>query len=379
MRATAAIVSLMGSWAGLVLAALMAITAGAVEQQIDWEAIEGCPSEATIVAATNTYLGGALADYPRVVIARGRVEAGPAGYRLELEIEVDGRSERHDFVETDCDQIGRDVALLIASAVDPFALGPRPPADRQLLLEPVVVQHPRSRPTPAPAPTPPRGRSTVAQPPPPIVVQAVEPSPAVDVSEPRDRPPARRLAGTLGVAGTGFAGLFPQVGGGVSIEGGLERGLFRWQVGAMGWFGGDFGDAGGGASVDLWAATGSTGLCVSPGLRRFRFAACAVAGIGAITATSINTQTPRTLARPWAFAGPDLRATWIPRPRLGVYLGVSVLPALVRPGWSVSNPAASFRVPPVAGLLRLGIELRNLVTESARRGQSRLHASRGRH
>lgn len=76
-------------------------------------------AEARPEAFLPEYLGRALANYPHAVVANARVEAAPSGYRLELALVVDGRHERHELAGPDCDQLGRDVALLIASAVDP--------------------------------------------------------------------------------------------------------------------------------------------------------------------------------------------------------------------------------------------------------------------
>lgn len=114
----------MPAWVGLGIAGLLAVGPSAVEQRLDWQAVEGCPSAAAIAEATDRYLGQTLADYPRAVLAEARVEAAGVGYRVRLALEVDGRREQHERAGPDCDQLGRDVALLIASAVDPFAQGP---------------------------------------------------------------------------------------------------------------------------------------------------------------------------------------------------------------------------------------------------------------
>jgi hypothetical protein len=351
-KAPAAMVALVGL-AGVGLVGLLAFGGGEGTQHIEWHTCEGCPSQAAVVEATAAFLGGALAAFPRAVIVSARVEADPAGFRLRLTITVDGQREHHELRAVDCDQLGRNAALLIASAVDPLAWGPPPPVERQLGVTPVVVQRPRALTQPSTAPTPAEPSAVEPSAPPPWVLIPI----VGDRPEPLERQAKRPIAGRIGVAGTGLIGLFPQVGGGVELEGGLERGLFRWQLGAAGWFGGSFRAPGGEVGADLWAASGSTGACVVPSWARVRFAACAVAGFGAITVTAINTESSRRLTRPWAFAGPDLRVTWTPRSQLGLYLGIAALPALVRPGWSVQNPDASFRIPPIAGLLRVGVEL----------------------
>lgn len=350
----------LGLWIGLRFGVL-AGSPGPVEQRIQWDAVEGCPSQAAVQEATSEFLGGrALAEFPRAVLAQAWVEVDLAGYRLRLTIAVDGVREHHELRAVDCDQIGRDAALLIASAVDPFALGPPAAKERQLSATQVIVQRPRTRPK-AVVPTPVITSEPVSEPTTSTPVVERPPSVMIDrPSPPPERRPTSPVEGTLGVAGLGFAGLFPQVGGGVELEGGLQRGLFRWQLSAAGWFGGQFRAANGDVGGDLIAASGATGFCVAPSWRTVRFSACAVAGVGPIVASSVNTENQRTLARPWAYAGPDLRVTWSPRPRVGLYLGIAALPALVRPGWTVSDPDASFRVPPVLGLLRVGVELGRL-------------------
>lgn len=346
---------------GLSIAAVLLGSQEPLVQQIEWNAAEGCPAQAAVVAATREFLGGrALADFPRAVVAQAWVEVAQSGYRLRLTITVDGVREHHELRAVDCDQIGRDAALLIASAVDPFALGPPAPKQRQLVEEPVIVQRPSTRPTLVVATKP----VPASEPIPPASIRPAQASPAQVSDRPheREREPKSRqpITGTLALAGLGFVGLFPRASGGIELEGGLQRGLFRWQLAAAGWFGGRFRVGSSEVGGDLSAVSVSTGFCVAPSWQRVRFAACAVAGAGPIIAQSINTRGDRTTVQPWAFAGPDLRVTWTPRPRLGLFFGVAALPALVRPGWSVSNPDGAFQVPPVLGLLRAGIELGQL-------------------
>lgn len=353
---------------GLWIAAALLASPGQDAQAIQWDAAEGCPSQAAVAAATREFLGGrALTEFSRSVSAQAWVEPDAAGYRLRLTITMDGTREHHQLRAVDCDQLGRDAALLIASAVDPFALGPPVPAptERQLSQSPVTVQRPRTVPKAVPSEAVvAREPVSASEPvePTPLPKFDTQPSVTIDRPSPPDRTPKRPIAGTLAIAGTGFVGLFPQIGGGVELEGGLQRGLFRWQLGAAGWFGGRFRATGADVGADLSAVTGATGFCVAPSWRTVRFSACAATGVGVVIATGINTQANRTRAQPWAFAGPDLRVTWSPRPRVGVFVGVAALAALVRPGWSISNPDASYRVPPVLGLLRVGVELGQLGT-----------------
>jgi hypothetical protein len=338
---------------------------------LDWSAVEGCPSSSEIQRRTEHFLGARISAYTRSIHAEGRVEAIVGGHELILAIVIDGARERHSLRAIDCERLGTDAALLIASALDPFARGPSGDVelDARMLARPFdrppPIQRPRSQPQ-----TP-----IAARPSPPVVPEAVAPEtpapeapaplasmperdPGEDVPKPRS---PRDLRGFLGGAGLGFAGVFPSPSGGVALEGGLERGRFRWQLGAQGWFGGQFrADTLDGSELgaNLTAWTGSTAACFVPRVGTVAFPLCATLGAGAMVASAVGTPVPTTSVQPWAFAGADLRVNWTPRPAVGVYVGLAVLPALARASWAVTNPDASFRVPAVSGLVRLGLEWR---------------------
>jgi hypothetical protein len=373
----------MVSLSGLLLTAVVAVgprDGGEPREDgphIEWEAAAGCPSVEEIAQATRRYLGAELQAYAGELVARARVEPAPAGgLRLELSIRVDGLAEHHELHALDCDRLGRDAALLIATAIDPFARGPVPGESPRFAFAPpvqrparVAIQRPQADRS-APAPTAPLARAPAERAPP-------EFGPLLALAAPSDRGPVGgsdegseanpALSGFLGAGGLGFAGVFPAPSGGVAIEGGLERGLLRWQLGAGAWLGGRFRPASD-FGADLRAWTGSTALCVVPRARRWSFPLCASAGVGAMSARAVGTTQPRTTTRPWAYAGADLRARWTPsatgagttaRP-VSVYLGIAALPNLVKPSWALTNPDATFGVPPVTGLLRLGVELRGM-------------------
>lgn len=341
--------------------------------RVSWQGGEGCPAPAEVLEQTATVLGRDLDEFASSVEVEARVEAqAGGGQQLELSLRVDGLREDHELWALDCERLGADVAFLIATALDPFVLWPASEGPSSAPAAPALrIQYPSSRPAAGESELavaePPRQPEPEPEPAPDAFdfgeLEALEPGAGDDLDasgQLRARP--GQLTATLGVGGTSFVGLFPNIGGGVQAEGGLERGLLRWQLGATGWFGGRFRSAAG-LGADLLAVSGATGPCALPRAGRFSFALCAVAGGGAIRAAPVNTSSSTPRIRPWAFAGADVRVTWAPRPRVGVFLGVSVLPALVRPAWSVSNPEAVHVTPPVTGSLRLGVELRTIVAD----------------
>lgn len=359
----------MGPLAALALHGVLASTGPVPDLRIDWSATESCPSPGEILRRTERFLGARVSAYGRELHVEGWVEAGVGGQVLELSIAIDGRLERHELRAIDCERLGTDAALLIASALDPFALGPAEAAlETREWLRPFdrlpPIQHPRGRepvgrPSPPPSPVRPEPEPTGAP-----AIDVAEPGPAREHRRPARPPSGPR--GFVGGAGLGFAGVFPSPSGGVALEGGLERGRLRWQLGAQGWFGGRFRADTAELGANLTGWTGSTAACFVPRARTVSFPLCATIGAGAMIAAAVGTVEARRSVQPWAFVGVDLRTNWSPRPSLGLYVGLAVLPALARPSWSVTNPDASFRVPALTGLVRLGVEWRGY-TRSARR------------
>jgi hypothetical protein len=166
--------------------------------------------------------------------------------------------------------------------------------------------------------------------------------------------------GTIGVGAVAFVGLFPGPGGGVQLDGALEHGAFRWQNAIAGYFGGRFRADRAEIGGDLSALAISTGFCGVPGTPRIQVRLCGLAGAGFVSARAVGTFSPGRSTQPWASAGGEVGLGVVARPRLAVVLGVGVQAALVRPGWQVQAPNGSFAVPPVMGLARLGLEIREL-------------------
>lgn len=356
--------------------AILALLAGPAE--LTWEADEGCPSEVELDQAIAGWLAREPAGEP--VRAVGRVFAGPGAWRLELRVEVGARSNTHVLRAHDCAALTERAAFLIASAIDPFALGGVEALDHvepaeldaalaeAIVVRPPPVQRPR-RPAPAPAldvpelevpelDVPELDPPELAELDPPVRTPEFGPL-SVDLGEPGSRP-RPRVEAFLAVSGLGVAGLFQRPSGGAELLVGLDRGALRIAIGAAGWLGGGFRAAddpevGG----DLQAASGVVEVCGVPKADRagrVQIPLCVTSTAGAIVGTGVGVADPATLARPWVAAGGDVGVRWRVHPRVALRLGVGVLASLVRPVWALAGPEVSFTTPPLFGRLRLGIE-----------------------
>lgn len=288
------------------------------------------------------------------------VDAGPVGLRLELEIASHAGTEQHELTGPDCERLIDRAALLIASAVDPFLYSWSPRGETaQRHRRAVMVQHPRVE-SPAPTVAPTIAAGEPGEPSEPS--DEFGPLAPAEPADERSRPP---ISGAVSVGATTFVGLFPQIGGGIELEGALERGALRWQTTVSAAFGGRFRSTEADVGGDLWALGLGTALCGVPEARRVRVPLCAVAGAGFITAQAVGTVEARQITQPWAWAGAEGRVLLVAREHLAIGLGLGAHAALVRPAWEVQSPGVRFTVPPVMGVLRLTVEARQL-----RRGNS---------
>jgi hypothetical protein len=340
------------------MAALVALGPGPFEPRLEWAGDDVCPGAAMqLELALSHYLGEAAAPahVEAELIFR---DQGPAGLSLQLGIASAFGREQHELAATDCDQLIDQAALLLAGVIDPFVMlasdaAPSSAAQHHEVRGDVVIQRPT------------RGMIAVAagprpDPDPATLAPFDEFGPLVVADEPfvpRRRGP---IMGALAVGATTFAGVFPQVGGGVELAGALERGPLRWQSGASGWFGGRFRSSEAEVGADLWALGFATSLCGVPAARRVRVPLCAVGGMGAIRARAVGTTEPRNSTRPWAWAGAEVSLQVLARQDLAIALGIGAHGILVRPGWEIRAPDVAYRLPPVMGLLRLTLEVREL-------------------
>lgn len=346
----------------LILGSLLSLLLGLGEASptIVWSESEVCPgAEAELELAIASYLRNEASEDVALEAAVRLVDAGPVGMRLELEIATAAGTEQHELAASSCERLLDHAALLIASAIDPFLYAWTGPGQAEAAAErhhrSVAVQRPRASPVVIPpAEQQPRVETNEAPP-----ATAIDPDfGPLALSEPtRARPP---ITGALSVGATTFVGLFPDPGGGVELEGALERGPLRWHTGVNGWFGGRFRASDAEVGGNLWALGLASALCGVPKSRRVIVPLCASAGVGFISARAVGTTEQRQNIQPWAHAGAEARALLLIREDLAIGLGIGAHAALLRPAWEVHSPGVRFRVPPVMGVLRLTFEARSL-------------------
>jgi hypothetical protein len=346
------------------------------EPRVEWVGADSCPgAEHELELALDDYVGEAVLDTSvaaRVML----IDVGGTGMQLTLTLESAAGTEQHELRGLGCEQLVDQAALLLAGAIDPFVYwrgDHRMQHEVVPIQRPLVVEHepepepllePESEHSPEPELSlePRASFQPLVQ---PLVQPRVQPLATSDRA-PRDQ--SRRAAnqGSLGVAATSFVGLFPQIGGGAQIEGGLDRGAFRWQSSLTGYFGGRFRASDADVGANLGALAGSTGLCGVLQAKRIRVPLCGVVGVGAISARAVGTIEPRSSVRPWVHVGGEAGVSLLARPNLAVGLGLGVHVAIVRPSWEVRSPDVHYTIPPVMGLVRLSVEIRGLGDQNAR-------------
>jgi hypothetical protein len=339
-----------------------ALLSAGLAAAIQWSTPEACPSQLEFEAALDRHLDPRLRSDALVIDVH--VQQVASGYQLDLGLRIADRRHVHRIVDHDCVALVELTAVLVATAVDPFALGgselvelgePTWSSSPAILVEVArveprpPVQVPRSRTGPALVAANPRERSV----PSPTIAIEVRPDPVIE-SMPAAVP--LRIEGFVALVIGGVVGLFPAPGGSVELAGGLDRGALRFDGGVAGWFGGRFRDPADPArGGDLWAIGPVLELCGVPRLRRVDFPLCASGRGGAEVGRGVGLISSSTQVRPWVAVGGDVGVRWRVRPRVALRLGLGVLASIVRPTWT--TPSTAFTTPPVLGQLRLAVEL----------------------
>ena len=327
------------------------------EAHVEWRGGDACPgAEFEFERALDDYvgeaaLGGAVAAHVTLV------DAGGGGMRLTMTLESEAGREEHELRGLGCEQLIDQAALLVAGVIDPFVYAG---GDRRMQHEVVPIQRPRPL-------TKSLAKSLAKSSPEPEPEPEFELRAADDLLPNVDRPRApSRNRGSLGAAAISFVGLFPQIGGGAQLEGGLDRGAFRWQNSVTGYFGGRVRASESDVGANLWALAGSTGLCGVARTKWVRVPLCGVGGVGFISAQAVGTVEPNRSVRPWVHVGGEAGVSLLARPNLAIGLALGVHVSVVRPSWEVHAPDVNYTIPPVMGLLRLILEIRELGDQSAR-------------
>lgn len=314
--------------------------------RVEWAGQDICPgAEHELERALDGYVGEAM-PAGNVAARVTLIDVGGSGMYLTLTLESEAGREQHELRGLGCEQIVDQAALLLAGAIDPFVYAG---ADARRQPEVVPIQRPitimreleveqLSELEPEAQPQPPVEHHV-----PSFELQSVD-------RAPRD---VRRNHVSLGVAAASFVGVFPQIGGGAQLDGGLDRGAFRWQAALSGYFGGRFRASDADVGANLWALDATTGFCGVPSAKRIRVPLCGVGGLGLVSARAVGTVEPHRSLRPWVHVGAEAGVSVLVRPYLAVGLDVGVHVALVRPSWEVRAPDVHYAIPPVMGIVRL--------------------------
>lgn len=348
-------------WVGQLASAPVESPAEALE--LEWSAPEACPGSEDVHRAIASRLS-APGDEERglaVVRAHGVVHSVPEGYRLDLQLWVDGSQGTRTIEAETCPALADAASLVIALAIDPSLSTapavetpepePSPPTPSTDDAIPALVpERPeRSSPTEADASAP----STEP-----------EPSPASPPSEAREpnlvspsRPDAPELHLDLsGLAGPGFF-LLPQTVGFIELEVGLSGRGWRVSIGANVWTPArersQINPSVGGRFL-AWASP--VRACYAPVVGSVDFALCPGVELGAIHGEGTGMLDPaRRDASLWAAALGSGSVRWWPRAlgdRLGLFLRVEGLASLTRPSFGTQSSGVIYQAP--LGALRLG-------------------------
>lgn len=313
--------------------------------ELDWNGPVGCAS-ATQLRDTVAELLGAGASGP--LEATATVEALESGYRLSLVI---GRGTNRVVREVEaptCDELLQAAALIIAVAANP---------------EPVPDEVPPAAPQPPPAA--PQGSAAWVEPtlPRPPAGPPASPVPRDEGEPAKTPPPARAQRSTFSIA--------PELGLGTFVTSPLTLGVggrVGWRMGSWGidlgtthWLGRTL-SIDDRAEIGLALTHGSLRGCGVPRVGRVELPLCGGGAMGIFSARPRRgLEDPRPSTMPWGAFTASAGAAVPLTDRWALALHAEGLVPFLRPAVAVAvrgTTLALYRVPPVAGRVTLGVELR---------------------
>lgn len=334
---------------------------------VSWDAPAGCPPQSAIRSRIETLVGGPLAGERGAGMGmRGRAEENADGtWTAVLELSSpDGVRERTIPNARDCAEAAEAVAVIVAIAVDPSAAERLAAAEEQTQAqaEAAVVAPPELVPTPQAA-------TEATAPPEEEAAEAAadgsgrqaKPEPARDSLLETTPPPPQeelRLRGVVGVLGGVGTGNTPGVPGVLGVEGGVALRRLRATVAGQYWFRqtADVENA----SVDYrqWSIALRSGpvLAFSPRLEVLVTGGVEAGQTIVRTRGLDDADDPND---PWIAWLVQPALTYLPRPWLGLRLGVETFGPFVRAAYRVRNPDREVFRPSVVGVRGLlGVEVR---------------------
>lgn len=301
--------------------------------RVHWQAPPECPRAERGIAAVERLLAAPLAtERPVPVTVEVTLEPDAEGWVLTFGVET--RSGRRDrtLKGTDCAELAETAALLAAVAIEP---------DMAL------------RPAPAPPPPP----ETIA--PETTAPETTAPVPDDPVTSHAEHEDVRALRWHAGIHGGVDIATLGRVGAMVGGTTGLRWRALRVDIGVLHRFvhrvavaGSDRGEA------RWWSTAGTLDACGAPHFRIVEFPLCGGVEVGALSGRSAKIRQPAFDRSLWlAFRARLGLVVWI-HPRVGVTWTAMLLVPITRNRVRVDGPGPLFRVPPVAGSVNLGAEVR---------------------
>jgi hypothetical protein len=317
---------------------------------LDWLSAPGCPRTHEIEAQVASLVVDRSPEL-RLHASGSLHQVGDGAAELVLDLEWEDQHERFELHGSDCVELGRLAAELIANVIDPFGyvhLQTRAP-----LPVPVSIHVPRAE---RPEPILVEPEQLVQDSTPTEVSTAAEFGELYTERDALQRGRASRrvpLDGVLEAQAMGLAAAELGVVAYPRIGLGLELGRARVRAGGGAWFGGEFRsptmpEIGG--SVRGW--TVELGGCWLPGVGRVEFPLCAGAGAGRMIATGMNVSDSTTARQPWVWLAAEAGAEWWLVRRFALTLGLAGGASLVRPAFEVRGSDAALDVP--IGYVRFG-------------------------
>ena len=261
---------------------------------------------------------------------------------------------------TDCEEVGRTLALVTALSIDPKALSSPSPGDTSSANAPAPT-------TPAPAASvdPPKPPDPPASPPPPTATAAKDPAPPPTEEEPAPPPSAQSSRGwrmdVLGGAFVQSVDAPSAVFGGAVLLGltlGGERTLAPMFRVGVAWASSGSLDADPGAASFTWTA-GRAEVCPLRGPARgpLDFRPCLTGDFGVVSASATGVSNPQSHTRPWVTLGALALAEWVPLDPLFVEAELSLSTPLERDQFFVKPTPVVYQAPVFvpAGMLALGV------------------------
>lgn len=344
IRARLASMPFLPAVVGLAVAAAPAPEPGA-----EWSAPSGCPDRAQVLEQARALVGDAAADHVLQAVAiRGAIEAAPAGFVLDIDIETPSGVTRKRASAGDCTVLGSVAALMVAVAVDPvrttsaLEIGPAP-ADEG------ASPGPRRVPEPAPTPDSAEPQGTLPE---RVARRRAEPPPARTASSvsARMRNQRRTPRGLVRASGSIGSGLVPELDVGLAAGAGVLTTGLRAELVVVHVLARDARyppPSPVGASVAAWGGSVRVGPRVAFGA--FDVHLLAGLGVAALSATGFGVRNTRTRADTWAALALIPGVRWQPHPRVALGADLEAEVALRRPAFFVDELPIVYRTP------RLGV------------------------